>query len=144
MVILRNLSNFNMPIIELLNIYILYIRSVVEQSLVVWNSSITQEECLEIERVQKVALRIIMNENYVNYANALCITGLMTLKERRDHLSTKFAEKCVKSEKTSHMFPLNRENNFKTRNHETFYVTPARTNRLANSAISSMQRKLNS
>ena len=68
MVILQNLSNFNMPIIELLNIYILYIRSVVEQSSVVWNSSITQEECLEIEWDQKVALRIIMNENYVNYA----------------------------------------------------------------------------
>ena len=49
MVILRNLSNFNMPIIELLNIYILCIRSVVEQSSVVWNSSIMQEECFEIE-----------------------------------------------------------------------------------------------
>ena len=133
-----------MPIIELLNIYILCIRSLVEQSSVVWNSSITQEECLEIERVQKVALRIIMNENYVTYANALCITGLMTLKERRDHLSQKFAKKCTKSDKSSHMFPLNGPNIFNTRNHETYFVTPARTSRLANSAIPSMQRKLNS
>ena len=144
MIILHNLFQFNMPIIELLNIYILYIRSLVEQSSVVRNSSITQEECLEIERVQKVALQIIMNENYVTYANALCITGLMTLKERRDHLSQKFAKKCIKNDKSSHMFPLNGPNIFNTRNHETYFVTPARTSRLANSAIPSMQRKLNS
>ena len=144
MIILHNLFNFNLPIIELINIYILYIRSLVEQSAVVWNSSITLEECLEIERVQKVALRLIMRENYVSYANALCITGLPTLKERRDHLCTKFAENCAKSEKSSHMFPLNSGNIFNTRNHETFFVAPARTKRYANSAIPSMQRGLNS
>ena len=126
-----------------LSVY-LYIRSLVEQSSVIWHSSITQDECLEIERVQKVALRIIMNQNYVTYENALCITGLMTLKERRDHLSAKFAAKCVKSEKSSHMFPLNGPNVFNTRNHEEYFVTPARTKRLANSAIPSMQRMLNS
>jgi hypothetical protein len=68
----------------------------------------------------------------------------MTLKERRDHLSAKFAAKCVKSEKSSHMFPLNGPNVFNTRNHEEYFVTPARTKRLANSAIPSMQRMLNS
>ena len=36
MVILHNLFEFNMPIIELLNIYILYVRSILEQS---WESS---------------------------------------------------------------------------------------------------------
>ena len=144
MVILHNLFEFNMPIIELLNIYILYIRSILEQSSVVWNKSITNEECIEIERVQKVALRIIMRENYVSYANAICITGLLTLKERRDQLSAKFASKCVKSDKTRHMFPLNGANLFNTRNHEDYLVTPAKTKQLANSAVPTMQRMLNS
>ena len=144
MVILHNLFQFNMPIMELLNIYILYIRSLVEQSSVVWHSSITQDECLEIERVQKIALRIIMGQNYVTYENALCITGIMTLKERRDHLSARFAAKCAKSEKSRHMFPLNGLNVFNTRHHEAYFVTPARTKRLANSAIPTMQRILNS
>ena len=64
MILLQNLYQFNMPIIEMLDIYILYVRSVVEQSAVVWNTSITQEECVEIERIQKVALRIILKANY--------------------------------------------------------------------------------
>ena len=144
MSIMHNLYGFKLPVLELIDVYILYIRSVIEQSSVVWNSSITQQECIEIERIQKAALRIILKENYVSYANALCITGLPTLKDRRDHLARKFAEKCVKSEKSNHLFPLNGANLFNTRHHESFFVTPARTQRLATSAIPSMQRELNS
>ena len=94
MSILHNLYGFNLPVLELIDVYILYISSVIEQSSVVWNSSITQQECIEIERIQKVALRIILKENYVSYTHAICITGLLTLKDRREHLSRKFAEKC--------------------------------------------------
>merc|ERR1712129_212108 len=44
MIILKNLFHFNLPIEEMLNIYFLYIRSVVEQAAVVWHSSITKGE----------------------------------------------------------------------------------------------------
>ena len=54
---LRNLHNFDLPQEALINIYILYIRSVVEQSAVIWNSSITKGEKKDLERVQKVALQ---------------------------------------------------------------------------------------
>ena len=56
MIILRNLYQFDVPLEELVEIYILYIRSVVEQSSVVGHSSITKGEQMDIERVQKVAL----------------------------------------------------------------------------------------
>ena len=79
MILLQNLYQFIMPIIEMLDIYILYVRSVLEQSAVVWNTSITQEECIEIERIQKVSLRIIMKENYSIYENSLCLTVLPSL-----------------------------------------------------------------
>ena len=55
MVILKNLFHFKLPIIEMLEIYSLYIRSVVEQASVVWSSSLTEGEQLDLERVQKVA-----------------------------------------------------------------------------------------
>ena len=110
MTILRNLFHFRLTIFDMIDIYILYIRSLVERSAVVWRSSITQDKRLEIERVQKVAIRIIMKVNYVNYEISLCITELPTLEERRDHLSFTFAKKCIKSEKTSHMFPFKRWN----------------------------------
>ena len=49
MSILHKLGQFNLPVEDLINIYVLYIRSVLEQSAVVWNSSITRGEQLEIE-----------------------------------------------------------------------------------------------
>ena len=86
MIILKNLFQFNVPISDLILIYTLYIRSVLEQSAVVWHSSITKGEELDIERVQKVALKIILSEQYKSYSEALELTGLDSLKFRRKKL----------------------------------------------------------
>ena len=80
-----------------------------EQSCVVWGTSITETESQELERVQKCALRIIYQTDYVTYANALKISGLPELSKRRMQLIHKFAEKCTKNEKTKAMFPLNKQ-----------------------------------
>ena len=50
MTMLRKLNAFDVPIEDLLNIYVLYIGSRLEQSAVVWHSSITQGEEIELER----------------------------------------------------------------------------------------------
>ena len=142
MTILRNLSSFYVPIIEMINIYCLYIRSVAEQSCVVWFSAITTGEENDLERIQKVALRIILKENYITYESALNITNLETLKARRSRLAKKFAIKCTKNEKTKDMFPL-KSNVIDTRNSEKYEVTRAKTNRLAVSSIPTMQKMLN-
>ena len=92
--------------------------------------------------MQKVALRIILKDDYESYVNALSLTGLETLAARRTKLCLNFAKRCLKSEKTSNMFPLN-DSLANTRNPEVYYVTPARTDRLAKSAIPYMQRLLN-
>ena len=142
MIILHNLFDFGLPISEMVNIYILYIRSILETSAVVWHSSITQTETNEIERVQKVALRIILGSDYENYPTALDICGLQTLSDRRITLCKQFARNCIKSSEMSHIFPLN-HHAANTRNPEKFLVNPANTGRLANSAIPYMQRLLN-
>ena len=142
MIILRNLYSFNIPVPDLVQLYILYIRSIVEQSAVVWHSSITKGEQKDIERVQKVALRIILKDGYQTYVNALRMTGLETLAARRTKLCLNFARKCLKNEKTVNIFSLN-ELNVNTRNPEKYHVTPARTDRLAKSSIPYMQRLLN-
>ena len=142
MVILHKLGKFSLPISDLVKIYILYIRSVLEQSAVVWNRSISKGEQLEIERVQKCALRIILKHNYTSYEEALNLCGLETLKTRRNKLSLSFAIKCTKNEATRDMFP--RKNVLaNTRFSEKFVVTKSCTDRLANSAIPFMQRLLN-
>ena len=142
MIILHKLYEFNLPHEELVNIYILFIRSMVKYACVVWHSSITEEENLSIERIQKTALRIILKEQYSDYNSALRITGLARLNDRRKLLCLSFAKKCLKSEKTSDLFPLNLKL-VNTRPHEKFYVTPARTERLACSTVPYLQRLLN-
>ena len=78
MIILQKLYDFNLPNEEMINIYILFIRCMVEYCCVVWHSSITEEERTSIERVQKTALRIILKEDYVDYRSALELTGWTT------------------------------------------------------------------
>ena len=140
MLILHNLSKFSLPLEEMIQIYTLYIRSVLENSAVVWHSSISRGEELEIERVQRCALRLILGERYSTYTDALLVTNLKTLKERRVQLCRAFAKKCVKN--GSDLFPLNITEKG-TRNREKYFVTHANTSRLANSAVPYMQRLLN-
>ena len=63
--ILKKLYDFKLPKSQLIQIYMTYIRSVTEQSSVVWSSSITGEESEALERTQKVALKIIYQKDYI-------------------------------------------------------------------------------
>ena len=143
MSILRNLFSFGVDVQDLVEIYTLYIRSVVEQSAVVWHSSLTEEEQTDLERVQKVALKIILKEKYQDYNHALRMTGLEKLTMRRQKLCLNFARKCTKNQLTMNMFPV-RQRRVNTRHPEKYQVPFARTDRFKNSAIPYMARLLNS
>ena len=93
--------SISLPIEHLVNIYILFIRSVLEQSAVVWNSSITKREQFDIERVQKSALIwVILKKDYISCEDSLVICDLETLKARQNKLTLSFAIKCTKNENT--------------------------------------------
>ena len=141
MIILHHLCKFNVPVEEMLNIYILIIRSMLEYCSVVWHSSITEEENRNIECVQKTALRITFGEDYLDYSNALKMTGLPTLKERRTQLF-EICSKLLKNWKRAYLFPLNPKT-VNTRPHEKYFITPAHTDRLATSTVPYLQRLLN-
>ena len=141
---LHKLVDFNVPVEDLLNIFILYIRFVLEQSCQVWHSSLSLENLMDLERVQKNALRIILKGEYLSYAHALEKTGLESLVDRREQLCLKFARTCLKNENMKNMFPLNNVDSHDVRSKEKFKVTFAHTGRLKDSAIPYMQRLLNS
>ena len=143
MIILRKLISFDLPKKDLVHIYTLYIRSVVEKSCVVWGSSITEVESLSLERIQKCALAMIYRSEYESYLHALSLSGLSTLSLRRRKLHEVFAVKCIKNENTKHMFPLNNKVIKGTRTQETFHVPFAYHERLRTSAIPTMARYLN-
>ena len=85
-------------------IYIQYVRSILEQSCVVWHSSLTLENSLDIERIQKNSLRIILQNKYNNYEEALEKLNLETLEQRRETLCLKFARKCHENSQTNDIF----------------------------------------
>ena len=104
--LLRRVANFSTSEVDKKIIYIQYIRSILEQSCVVWHSSLTQENSDDLERVQKCALRIILGNLYKDYENGLKLIGLETLEQRRINLCRKFALKSLTYEKTKFMFLL--------------------------------------
>ena len=53
------------------NLYIIFVRSQLEQSAVVWHSCLTEENIHSLERVQKSAPKIIMGEKYQSYKKSL-------------------------------------------------------------------------
>ena len=144
MELLRKMSSFGAPKGDLKKIYLTFIRSHCEQSSSVWHSGLTQQNIDDIERIQKVSLKIILKGNYLNYENALKILDLSTLEDRRNELSLTFAQKCLKNPKMKGLFPPNnRTHDMTPRHHEHFQVFRANTERMKKSPIISMQKLLN-
>ena len=104
MCLLRAVASFNPSSADLKLIYIQYVRSLLEQSCVVWHASLIQEDRDNIEIVQKNALRIILKKSFINYENALDKPNLETLENRRIMLSLRFAKKCQKKPRFSDRF----------------------------------------
>ena len=93
----------------------------------VWSGALTCDEINKIERVQKIAVKIILGNSYRNYDEALERLDLDTLKDRRDHICLKFAKRCTKSETFKHWFPRRPRTN--TRNDEVFLRPTVKTKR---------------
>ena len=144
MELLRRLSSFNIDVQDLKTIYVLFVRSQLEQSAAVWHSSLTDENSADLERVQKSAMKIILGEKYQNYKKSLNVLGLETLKERRKSLCLRFALKSLENENEMKMFPMNEKvHKMKTRKSDILKVQHANTSRLKNSALVYMQNIVN-
>ena len=129
---------------DLLDIYILFIRSVVEYCAVAFHSSLTQQQSNKLERIQKTSLRVILGDMYVDYAAALEMSGLQTLTDRRLKRCLDFSRKCLKHPRNKRLFPLNPSTSEHfVRNKELFHVNFARTNDYKDSSIPFCQRLLN-
>ena len=107
----------------------------------------TLSDSLDIERVQKNSLKVILQNDYVTYGQALEDVGLDSLYNRRESLCLSFAKKCTKSAnvRIREMFPLNElHSSAQTRNTEKYTVQMTHKERFKTSALPYMQRLLNS
>ena len=125
-------------------IYISFIRSILEQSSNVWNSSLTLKNVEDIERIQKTALTFILKNTYKTYDEALIKMDLDSLNDRRKNLDIKFAKSCLKNEKMKHLFPLNKKSHtMSTRKPMKYSILKANTERYKKSPIIHFQNILN-
>ena len=83
MELLRRVASFGPPPEDSKLIYILFVRSILEQSATVWHSSLSKENANDLEMVQKSAMKIILNGSYKSYEQSLAQLDLQSLNERR-------------------------------------------------------------
>ena len=144
MELLRKVASFCDNYDDLKTIYVLFVRSILEQSATVWYSSLTEENKSDLEMVQKTALKVIMGKKYKSYRNALNFFNLETLNERRNILCLKFAQRSSKHPKMKNMFPLKaKHQTLYTRNQSKFKVQHAKNERLKNLPVIYIQNLLN-
>ena len=142
--ILRRLKRLGATQNDLLDIYVKQVRSHLEYAIPVWHSALTGDQRLQIERVQKSALRIILGAQYTSYTSALKILKIDTLNNRRIKLCKKFAVKTSKNEKFNKWFKVNDISSLTRLKKNPYCPVYSRTKRFENSPISYITNLLNS
>ena len=95
---LRRMVNLHLGIQQMFDVYIKEVRSILELAVPVWHSGLTNQQTADIERIQKIAFRIILQDKYGDYKSACKLLSAQTLEQRRVKLCSKFATKNLKSE----------------------------------------------
>ena len=98
--LLRRMKRLSLDIFQMFDVYCKEVRSILEFGVPVWHSGLTQKDTADIERVQKVAFQIILEDQYATYKKACVTLNTLTLDLRREQLCLTFAKKNLKSEKT--------------------------------------------
>ena len=124
---------------DLLTVYKLFIRSVLEYCSVSFHTSLTNDQSRKIEGVQSTCLKVILGEEYSSYESALKICDLVTLCERRQSRFLNFALKCVSDKNNMKFFPKNQ----RPIGGEIFKVNFTRTTKYQKSTLPQAQRMLN-
>ena len=129
------------------DVYVKEIRSLLELAVPAWHSGLTQKQSLDIERVQKVAVRVILSDcstgkSEFSYDMALVVLNLEPLYIRREKLCLRFAQKTLKS-RHKDIFTSN-QNKYDTRHKNQFTEKTCNTKRCFNSPVNYLTRLLNS
>ena len=127
-------------------VYIGYVRPLVEYAVPVWHPGLTKLQSVQIERIQKRALRLILGVQYVSYDYALKITNLQSLELRRCELCLRFAKTLQSSHEFSDWLPVRRPARYSSslRSTSTYQAIKCRTERYKRSPIPFLVDLLNS
>ena len=138
---IRKLKNSGVSDQDILYFYFMKIRSVLESNCVIYHPLLTKDESDNIERIQKIVLKIILGHRYSDYHQACIFLQVQNLHLRRVQLSLTFGLKCTQSEKFKHLFTMNPNTNL--RNPNKFDLPMAKSSRYFNSPRLYITRLLN-
>ena len=127
---------------ELVRAYKSLVRPIAEYCSVVFHSMLSDKQDEEIERLQATALRYIYNYG-IPYSEMREMAGLTTLRQRRIEAVDKFAANCANSDRFAHWFPRHLSTRRATRSRAVYKEEYARCDRLKNSPLFYMRRRLN-
>ena len=143
---LRRMKVLDVEPLVILDVYLKEIRSLLELAVPAWNSGLTHKQIADIERVQRVAVSIILSDcktgsSEFSYNMALVILDLEPLEVRREKLCKTFARKTLKT-RHNDIFKVNPNQHY-TRNKPEFFENKCNTRRYFNSPLNYLTRLLN-
>ena len=104
MQLLRAVQSFGSTREEMVHLWKIYCLSVLEQSCVVWGSSLTCEHKEDLERTQKSFAKHVLRDRYTNFESALIELNLESLEERRCKLLLSLAKSGIVKGKLHEFF----------------------------------------
>ena len=126
------------------HLWTVYCRSVLEQSAVLWQGSLTNKNRDTLERTQMTFTKLVQKRNFKTYDEALKKLNMTSLDQRRDQLCLQWARKCLNNDKKGYLFPLNQKTHgYPIRNTNKYQVHNANTERMMKSLLIYMQKLLN-
>ena len=144
MQLLQKVWSFGSTTQEMVELWKTFCLSVLDQSCVLWGSGLTRENKSDLERTQKTFAKLILQEEYRSYNEALRHLGLQNLEDRRKSLTLAFAKRSLADGHFSDLFKKRKPNStIETRFRDFYEVTHANTERFKNSPVITMQRLLN-
>lgn len=128
---------------ELLSLFNVFLRPVIEYCSIVYHSMLTAGQSDELERLQKQVIKLAFGWDR-NYAAVCAEQDISTLKERRENHLDHFIHKSIQSERFGELwFPRRELATHNIRDRKPFKETKARTARYFNSPLSYMRRRAN-
>ena len=113
---MRRIKSLGLDEFTLLDFYFKEVRVHLELAVPVWHSSLTLRLTADIERVQRVALCIMLGQTVSHYTQTCTLLGIKPLYVRHEELCIRFALKTADPEsRHSDMFQLEKDGSHFTR-----------------------------
>ena len=127
---------------DIVRIYSAVLRPVIEYACQIYGPMLTKTQNKKIERLQRIILKIVYGFD-TSYREALALSGLQRLSERRDEIIKKLALRTFENPRYKHWFPLQevQPHDFKKRN--KFMEERSNTERRMRGPIFPLRRILN-